>query len=147
MNVHKNDLCPATRTTISGYNLRKFRCFGHGPTGTAWTATIYRDGRRAVVVTDAANGEGPEFIALGDDMSACAQEMAAYRFHAADALGAPGSDSDAAVRFALVLKSAADIDQDAEEYHIPWTEALRDYDYSGDVTAQHADMRILGRLR
>lgn len=137
----------AERTTVNGYNLRKFRCLGHGLTGTAWTATIYRDGRRAVVATDAANGKGPEFTALGDDMSLCAREMAAYRFHAAEALGVPGPDPHAAVRFALVLKSAADIDQDVAEHQIPWAEALRDYEYSGDVKAQGADLNILGRLR
>lgn len=131
------------RTTFTGYDLRKYRVLGHGPAGPAWTATIYRDSKQTIVVTDAGNGDGPDFVALGSNMSWSVQEMAAFRFLAAELFG---KDKDAAEKFASVLRLSASIDQYAKENGISRPEAVWDHVQSEEIEAHDAPLYINGYL-
>lgn len=129
------------RTTFTGYELRKYRVLGHGAAGEAWTATIYREGAKAVVVTDDGNGDGPQFIALGDSMDRSAKEMAAFRFLSTDLFG---NTKEAAGKFAATLKLSADIDQHAAEEGISRPEAVWDYVQAEEIEAGEAKLYING---
>lgn len=132
------------RTTFTGYELRKYRTLGHGPAGTAWTATIYRADSKAIVVTDDANGDGPKFVALGENMGRSAKEIAAYRFVSQELFG---KDKDAAEKFAAVLRLSADIDQYAKENEISRAEAVWDHVQSDEIEAGDAPLYINGHLQ
>lgn len=131
------------RTTFTGYELRKYRVLGHGPAGVAWTATIYREGKQAVVVTDSANGDGPDFVALGENMNWSAKEMAAFRFLATELFG---EGKDSAEKFAACLKLSADIDAYAKTNGISRPEAVWDHVQSEEIEAREAPLYINGYL-
>lgn len=132
------------RTTFSGYDLRKVRQAGMGSVAMAWTATVYRNGQEAVVVTDDGNGDGLKLTGLGgSNMSRAAQEVAAFRFLAEEMYGAgPG----AAARLVGTLRFSAEIDRHARVNGISRPEAVWDRVQSGELTPEEAPLFINGYL-
>jgi hypothetical protein len=129
------------RTAFGGYELRGFRTAGHGMEGRIWSANIYKDGKKAMTVTDQGDGgqlRWADTVGFNIERS---ETMNTLR-QVADKLHPDFVDdySTSAEIFAETLVFSAELDKFQRKYNVDRMTAVDDHITAGVITESDREL-------
>lgn len=121
-----------TRTTFGGYELRGYKTAGRGMESRIWTATVYRDGKAVVHITDDGNGGDLRLVDKASGQAHYSDEISKFKAQAEKYM--PEYQHFADGVFAEFLHISAQMDKIARDNGIAKQDVYDDHLAAGIIT-------------
>jgi hypothetical protein len=127
------------RTRYGADELRGYRTAGHGMEGRIWTATIYRDGKAVIAITDDGNGGGLRFVDKSTGAARQSADIAKFKAQAARYFPDYAEHDLAGDLFAEDLMFSAELDKFARKNSVTLEKAVDIHIAADQIQADERD--------